>query len=34
MIVGVATLATVSVAQFRGFTRGDLKRAMEAGAVA
>jgi BCD family chlorophyll transporter-like MFS transporter len=34
MIVGVATLATVSVAQFRGFTRGDLKRAMEACAVA
>jgi MFS transporter, BCD family, chlorophyll transporter len=34
MLVGIATLATVSVAQFRGLTRQDLTRAMEAGATA
>jgi MFS transporter, BCD family, chlorophyll transporter len=34
MLVGIAFLATVSIAQFRGLTRQDLTRAMEVGATA
>jgi MFS transporter, BCD family, chlorophyll transporter len=34
MVVGVALLSTVSIAEFKGLSRTDLKRAMEAGATA
>lgn len=34
MVVGIALLRTVSIEEFRGLTRADLTRAMEAGAVA